>query len=914
MRVRSSRTGRATAVLTVAALAAGTFPGAPATAAGPLPPKPSTSAGTPVDLDVLFVGAHPDDEAGTLSTLGQWRETNDIRTGVVTITRGEGGGNAVGPEEGPALGLLREGEERRAVGKAGITEVFNLDKVDFYYTVSAPLSQQVWDERDTLARVVRLVRQTRPEILITMDPAPSPGNHGNHQESARQAIAAYYAAADPNAFPEQLRDERLKPWAPAKILLNRARGTGPTGPSCVDTFEPVDPSQDIYGVWSGAVSQRQGRTWAAIERDAQREYASQGWAGFPDVPTDPAQLGCDRFTLVDSRVPYPLAGTPAAAAPTAILDGALTRPAGTVPLGTTFSLDAPFDVRPGEPLTVTATVTAAKAGNLGRSTVELTVPDGWTVSGDGALGRVRPGATATATFTVTPPAGAEPGSRARIEATLATAAGAGHTAHQVEITPDVRVQQQLLPQVGEFESWAAEVGVAQLRGFVLPVLTIGSGGSRSIAYTVTNHSDTARSGTVTLDLPDGFTADAASRPFTGLAPGSSATVTFVVTNTDAALPTSNTGGDYAYTVTATTEGGGTSVTRPALELVPTTTIEPAGTAPVVDGVLGDGEYPGDPLDISRVWEGSACDSAADCSGTARLTRSGDTLHIAVQVNDDVRGTALATADCKRHWRTDSVEIALDPRGTSENTSTTMKLAVLPFTAEGPACALRDADNHQGPAAETAPGVRWASTVSDTGYVVETAIPLAELPDAVHPDRLGLNILVYDSDTQDKTGQTRIGWSTWGGVQGDPYRWGVARLADLPAPPDRPADEPVIPSDALASVDSPQSIEQAVRIDVPLSGGPAAPRDQSGWVTSARVGEAGGSGVTVRLRATGAGSAHVFVVDSAGVVGTLVVPVAGAGRVTVTVPLTRALGANPRALAGWAAPDGAGTLASQLKVG
>lgn len=74
-----------------------------------------------MDLDVLFVGAHPDHEAGTLSTLGQWRETNDIRTDVVTITRGEGGGNAVGPEEGPALGLIREGEERRAVGKAGVT-------------------------------------------------------------------------------------------------------------------------------------------------------------------------------------------------------------------------------------------------------------------------------------------------------------------------------------------------------------------------------------------------------------------------------------------------------------------------------------------------------------------------------------------------------------------------------------------------------------------------------------------------------------------------------------------------------------------------------------------------------------------------------------------------------------------------
>src|SRR5690348_12785485 len=84
---------------------------------------------SPADLDVLFVGAHPDDEAGRLSMFGEWRERYGTRTGVVTVTRGEGGGNAVGPEEGPALGLLREHEERAAVGKANVTDVYNLDKV-----------------------------------------------------------------------------------------------------------------------------------------------------------------------------------------------------------------------------------------------------------------------------------------------------------------------------------------------------------------------------------------------------------------------------------------------------------------------------------------------------------------------------------------------------------------------------------------------------------------------------------------------------------------------------------------------------------------------------------------------------------------------------------------------------------------
>ena len=76
-----------------------------------------------VNLDMLFIGAHPDDEASGLSTYGQWNEYDGVRAGVITITRGEGGGNAVGPEEGPALGLLREAEERRAVARAGITNI-----------------------------------------------------------------------------------------------------------------------------------------------------------------------------------------------------------------------------------------------------------------------------------------------------------------------------------------------------------------------------------------------------------------------------------------------------------------------------------------------------------------------------------------------------------------------------------------------------------------------------------------------------------------------------------------------------------------------------------------------------------------------------------------------------------------------
>ncbi|MGW4471374.1 sugar-binding protein [Nonomuraea sp. NPDC004354] len=879
-------------------------------AATPGGTEAATPGGTSADLDVLFVGAHPDDEAFTLSTLGQWKEDHGVRAGVVTVTRGEGGGNAVGPEEGPALGLLREAEERTAVAKAGVREVFNLDDVDFYYTVSAPLTDRVWGG-DTLEKVVRIVRQTRPEILLTMDPAPSPGNHGNHQQAARLAVQAFHAAADPRAFPEQLAREGLRPFAPARVLLGRARGTAQNGPRCAATFRPADPTQNVYGVWSGRVSPSAGRSWAAIERDAQRVYASQGWAGFPDVPQDPDRLGCDFFTQVDSRVPFPEPGTAAAAAPTAVLDGALVRASGAVPLGTSLDLRAgTFDVRPGTAFTVTVTATAPAREPLGRSAVTLRVPEGWRVSGSGDLGGLGAGRTGSAAFTVTPPREAAPGQRARVAATLATEKGRGYTDRVVEVSPAVRGGQQSLPQVGQYETWAAQAGVPQLRDLVTPVLTLPSGGSRQVGVVVTNVSDTVRSGTVRLDLPAGFAADRAEAAYTGLAAGASTTVPFTVTNTDTSLKTANEGGDYAYTIT-TTSADGSSVSRPALELVPAAAIPRAAEAPVVDGAEGDGEYAGAALDVSRLWEGSACASAADCSGTAKLSWRDDTLFLLVQVNDDVTGTRLPAADCKRHWRTDAVEVTLDPRGASENTSTTFKAAVLPVTAEGPPCFERDADNRQGPGERTAPGMRVAAKVSAGQYTVEMAIPMELLPGAVDPGHLGLNVLVYDSDTQDKTGQTRIGWSTWGGVQGDPYRWGVVTLPGYRPPPGRPTTppDPVIPDTGLSSLDSPQSLEQAARLGLPLAGGPAAGPSERGLVTSA---VAGRDAVTVTLRAASAGTAHLFVRDGQGTAGSGVVTVAHGGVTTVRVPLTRALGPGAFVPAGWLA-SGGGTLASQVRV-
>ncbi|MCO5971477.1 sugar-binding protein [Actinoallomurus soli] len=830
----------------------------PAQTAAADPPRPGR-------LDVLFVGAHPDDESSNLSTYGQWNEKAHVKTGVLTITRGEGGGNAVGPEDGPALGLLREGEERAAVAKAGITDVHYLDKVDFYYTVSDELTRSIWDHDSTLAKVVRLVRETRPKVITTMTPSPIPSQHGNHQEAGRLAVEAYYLAADPKAFPDQLTKEHLRPWRAARLLHQEHLVTSGTGPSCETTFTPTDPSADVYGVWGGRASGN-GKTWAQIEAEAGRLYASQGWAHNPDAPSDPSKIGCDYFTQVDSRVPF----TRGDHDPLAALEGATYPAKGGLPLGTEFYLTVNrFGVAPGEPFTVTA-----HASVPGR--VALTAPAGWTVTGSGAL---RHG---TATFTVT--AAGKPG-RVRLGATLATAHGTGTTGRAVEVEPAVTGRQQPLPRVSDFDAWATATGVPQLTDRVKRVLTLASGGSRQVRVDLTNTTKQAQNGTVALNLPQGFTADAASKRYT-LAAGAKGSVAFTVRDTDTSLPTADqggTGGDYDYTIT-TTSTGTPDVAKAALELVPATTIPHAAKEPTVDGKESAAEYPGPILNLSRLWEGTACASAADCSATGKVTWYDDALYVLVHVTDDKQGSVLDTADCKRHWRTDSVEIALDPRGDAENTSTTFKTGIMPTTTSGAPCFERDADNHQGPGADTAPGMRVASVVDKpyTGYTVETKIPLADLPAAVDPSRLGLDIFVYDSDTTDKTGQTRIGWSTWGGVQGDPYRWGLATLPGYTPPSGRPttAPPPVISKTAALSVNSPQSILQAARTGVPLAAGTAAPRSDSARVVGRPA--VGGGSVTVRLRATGPGTAYAYVWNGR-ILGQAKVAFTGAGTRTVTVP-------------------------------
>jgi hypothetical protein len=547
----------------------------------------------------------------------------------------------------------------------------------------------------------------------------------------------------------------LQPFRAARLFRGGATGTSSNGPQCSSSFQAAEPTDLWYGVWSGRASERNdGKSWATVEREAQREYASQGWSVFPDVPTDPNALGCDYFTQVDSRVPF----TARNSSPTAMLEGALVPAAGGLPLGTEFYLTtSTFNVVGGESFTVTAHALNNSPATLKGASAQLNLPRGWDAKGSGRLGDLMTGNERTTTFTVTPTSKAATNTRVNLGATLSTTSGTGRTTETVQVVSGVRGTVEPLPEVAQFRRWVQETGVEQLDSLIKPLLSLGSGESRPVRVDLKNFSNRSQAGNVTIDLPAGFSADFATKSYSSIPAGGTGAVTFQVTNTDPSLPTANQGGvngDYNFSVT-TTSAKSSGSQEAALNLVPVTTVKQASSAPTVDGVEAPGEYDGSSLDLSRRWEGEQPSSAADASGSAKVVWNDDTLYFLVNVTDDLLGTVLPPEDAKRHWRTDSVEIAVDPRNNSANTSTTFKVSIFPTTDDpensNPAFAYRDADNHQGPASETAPTMQVAATLNEpyTGYILEASIPMSELPAAVDPQRMGLK-----SSSTTRTPRTR----------------------------------------------------------------------------------------------------------------------------------------------------------------
>jgi LmbE family N-acetylglucosaminyl deacetylase len=176
-------------------------------------------------VDILVVVAHPDDEAAVTPYLARILDEHR-RVGVVIGTRGSSGANEAGAEQAAALGAIREIEARNALATLGITNVWFLDGKD---TASQNVLQSLanWDHGESLEQLVRLVRLTRPEVILTFLPGIFIGeNHGDHQASGVLATEAFDLAGDAATFPEQVAGpanrretllDNLRAWQSKKI-------------------------------------------------------------------------------------------------------------------------------------------------------------------------------------------------------------------------------------------------------------------------------------------------------------------------------------------------------------------------------------------------------------------------------------------------------------------------------------------------------------------------------------------------------------------------------------------------------------------------------------------------------------------------------------------------------------------------
>lgn len=164
---------------------------------------------------VLMIAAHPDDEnTAVLAWCAQGRK---LRTAYLSLTRGEGGQNLIGSEQGDLLGLIRTQELLGARRIDGAEQYFSR-AIDFGFSKSAEETIGKWGKQQVLADIVWVIRRYRPDVVINRFSGTPRDGHGHHQASAMLSKEAFELAGNSQAFPEQLKF--VKPWKPARLLWN----------------------------------------------------------------------------------------------------------------------------------------------------------------------------------------------------------------------------------------------------------------------------------------------------------------------------------------------------------------------------------------------------------------------------------------------------------------------------------------------------------------------------------------------------------------------------------------------------------------------------------------------------------------------------------------------------------------------
>ncbi|HKR28110.1 MAG TPA: PIG-L family deacetylase, partial [Acidobacteriaceae bacterium] len=275
--------------------------------------------------DVLVIVAHPDDDTGVSTFLAKAVFDQHKRAAVLFTDRGNSGPNAVGLEQSKALADVREMEARRSLEARGITNVWFLNGQDTP-TQDVLHSLETLGHGAALEETVRLIRLTRPDVIVTWLPAYVAGeNHGDHQAAGVVATEAFDLAGNPTVFPEQVSAPRynrgianygegLRPWQPKKLYFfsdsshpDFLKGHGPTY-----LATDVSPTKRV--------------TYAELNRLAWKDYATQidfddeALRSYTDAPEYlvlgrslvPAPVEADVFAGIDDK---PLSYAPSPSEP-----------------------------------------------------------------------------------------------------------------------------------------------------------------------------------------------------------------------------------------------------------------------------------------------------------------------------------------------------------------------------------------------------------------------------------------------------------------------------------------------------------------------------------------------------------------------------------------------------------------------
>ncbi|MFM7216686.1 MAG: PIG-L family deacetylase [Bacteroidota bacterium] len=210
---------------------------------------------------VLYVAAHPDDENTRL--LSYLARERNYRTGYLSITRGDGGQNLIGKEQGDQLGLIRT-QELLAARKVDGAEQYFTRACDFGYSKNPEETFSIWNKDSILSDVVWVIRKFRPDIIICRFPTTGEGGHGHHTASAMLAEEAFSAAADPEKFLWQLA--YVEPWQTKRLFWNTFNfgSTNTTSP-------------DQLKIEVGVFNPLLGRSHGEIAAESRSNHKSQGF-------------------------------------------------------------------------------------------------------------------------------------------------------------------------------------------------------------------------------------------------------------------------------------------------------------------------------------------------------------------------------------------------------------------------------------------------------------------------------------------------------------------------------------------------------------------------------------------------------------------------------------------------------------